>query len=110
MKLFIFFFFFLLFSSAALAMQSPESADRDRCFHQYKDNPAGMYDDSICVTLADRYQANFPDLQYLIGCAYQLDGQAEKAAKYFSRVEGVEPKYSRKTADRLYDPYASCEE
>lgn len=32
----------LLFSTAAFAMQSPDSANHDRCFYQYKDNPVGQ--------------------------------------------------------------------
>jgi len=73
------------------SMQSPDSAEHDRCFHQYKDNPAGMYEDEVCVNLLDRGW-DTPTLKYLLGRSYQLDGQNEKAAEYFRQVteEGQE--------------------
>jgi len=100
----------LLWATAAFAMQSPESADRDRCFHQYKDNPAGMHQDSICLDLADRYPSGFCDLKYLIGCSYQLDGQKEKAAEYFKQVNAVDGEYRKKAAERLSELNQPAEE
>lgn len=91
----------LLWATATFAMQSPESADHDRCFHQYKDNPVGMHEDSICLDLADRYPAGFCDLKYLIGRSYQLDGQQAKAAKYFKQVKAADREYSNEAAECL---------
>lgn len=93
----------LFFAPFAFAMQSPDDADHDRCLYQYKGNPVGMHEDDICLRLADR--TKFSDLVYLIGRAYQLAGQREKAIEYFQQVE-EDPmvnsqEYCRKAAEQL---------
>jgi len=90
------------------SLQSSDSADHDRCFHQYKGNPVGMHEDEICLNLQSRGW-DTPVLLYLLGRSYQLDGQNEKAAEYFSQVVEDGQDYCERLKEYGEEGQDSCE-